>query len=226
MPNRVVRTLVFVAALAWAPHSVSQTREASLDPAKLRAKNVKIESVTYKGRQAVRVTAGAQDVPDGERLGILTGTNFHDGVIEVDLAGDVVPGAGPEIRGFTGIAFRVASDQSKYEAFYVRTKNGRAQDQLQRNHSAQYISNPEFPWQRLRKETPGKYESYVDLVPGEWIKIKIDVRGDKAQLYVHGAEQPTLIVNDLKHGVSEGALALWVGPGTVAHFSNWKVTSR
>jgi hypothetical protein len=22
---------------------------------------------------------------------------------------------------------------------------------------------------------PGKYEAYVDLVPGEWIKLKIDV---------------------------------------------------
>ncbi|HEX4593460.1 MAG TPA: hypothetical protein VH157_04250, partial [Bryobacteraceae bacterium] len=135
-------------------------------------------------------------------------------------------GAPPDVRGFVGIAFRLASDDSKYEAFYVRAKNGRAEDQLQRNHSAQYISNPEFPWQRLRQETPGKYESYVDLVPGDWTRIKIDVRGDKARLFVHGSEQPTLIVNDLKHGVSKGSIALWVGPGTVAHFSNLKITLR
>ena len=62
--------------------------------------------------------------------------------------------------------------------------------------------------------------------PGEWTKAKIEVGGAKAQLYVHGAEQPTLIVNDLKHGVSKGEIALWVGPGTLAHFSNLKVTSR
>jgi hypothetical protein len=40
----------------------------------------------------------------------------------------------------------------------------------------------------------------VDLVPGEWTKIKIDVSGAKAQLYVNGALQPVLVVNDLKLG--------------------------
>jgi len=95
---------------------------------------------------------------------------------------------------------------------------------LQRNHSVQYICEPEFPWQRLRQETPGKYESYVDLIPGEWTPIKIEVRGDKARFYVHGSAQPTLIVNDLKHGHSKGSIALWIGPGTVAHFSNLRIT--
>jgi hypothetical protein len=86
------------------------------------------------------------------------------------------------------------------------------------------ISFPDFPWQRLRKEFPEKYESYADLVPGEWTKVKIEVRGDKAHLYVHGAEQPALLVNDLKQGQSQGGIALWVGPGTVAHFSNLRVS--
>jgi hypothetical protein len=226
MPDLILKTLaILTAALVFAPHSFSQSKDVPLEAGKVRAKNVKIEAVTYKSRKALRVTDEG-DVPDGERLGILTGTAFQDGVIEVELTGDAVAGAPPDVRGFVGIAFRLASDDSKYEAFYVRAKNGRAEDQLQRNHSAQYISNPEFPWQRLRQETPGKYESYVDLVPGDWTKVKIDVRGDKAQLYMHGSEQPTLIVNDLKHGVTKGSIALWVGPGTVAHFSNLKVTLR
>src|SRR5215510_12763437 len=88
----------------------------------------------------------------------------------------------------------------------------------------QYISFPEFPWQRLRKEFPEKYESYVDLVPGEWTKVKIEVRGDKARLYVHGSSQPVLVVNDLKLGQSKGQIALWVGPGTIAHFSNLRIS--
>jgi hypothetical protein len=61
-------------------------------------------------------------------------------------------------------------------------------------------AHPDWPWFRLRKEIPSKYESYVDLLPGVWTKIKIEVRGDRARLYVHGQEQPTLIVNDLKSG--------------------------
>ena len=101
---------------------------------------------------------------------------------------------------------------------------GRADDQLRRNHSIQYISIPEYEWFRLRDETPGKYESYVDLVPGEWTKLRIEVSGVKMRLYVNGASQPALVVNDLKHGDSTGSVALWIGPGTEAYFANLRLT--
>ena len=83
---------------------------------------------------------------------------------------------------------------------------------------------PGFGWQKLGSESPGKYESYVDLVPGQWTHMKIQVRGSSARLYANGAEQPTLIVNDLKQSPANGAIALWVGPGTIAHFSDLKIT--
>ena len=54
--------------------------------------------------------------------------------------------------------------------------------------------------------------------------MKIEVRGEQARLYVHDQPQPTLIVNDLKSGAQgSGAIALWVGPGTIAHFRNLAV---
>ena len=37
------------------------------------------------------------------------------------------------------------------------------------------------------KENPGVYESYTDLVPGEWTHVKIVVDGTKARLYVNRA---------------------------------------
>lgn len=83
---------------------------------------------------------------------------------------------------------------------------------------------PGFGWQKLRSETPGKYESYVDLVPGQWTQVKIQVASSHARLYVNGAEQPVLIVNDLKQPAVNGSIALWVGIGTVAHFADLKVT--
>jgi hypothetical protein len=46
------------------------------------------------------------------------------------------------------------------------------------------------------------------------------VRRKIAKLYVNGAEQPTLIVNDLKQPLSNGGIALWVGQGAVAHFAD------
>lgn len=199
------------------------------NPSEMQPRNVKTEQVSYKGRKALRVTDAAQaNVADGIQLVVLNKTEFQDGVIEIELAGEPAANAGAGARGFVGVAFRVnqdaAKDTAKYECFYLRPTNGRADDQVRRNHSTQYISYPDFPWQRLRKEFPEKYESYVDLVPGEWTKVKIEVRGDKARLYVHDAPQPVLVVNDLKHGQSTGQLALWVGAGTVAHFANLRVS--
>jgi hypothetical protein len=199
------------------------------NPSEMQPRNVKTEHVTYKGRKALRVTdAAPNNVSDGIQLVILNKTEFQDGVIEIELTGEPGPNAGEGARGFVGVAFRVsldaAKDAAKYECFYLRPTNGRADDQVRRNHSTQYISHPDFPWQRLRKEFPEKYESYVDLTPGEWTKLKIEARGDKARLYVHDAAQPVLVVNDLKQGQSQGQIALWIGSGTVAHFANLRIS--
>jgi hypothetical protein len=203
-----------------------QHKAGGLALEKLELRNVKVEQVTYLGRGAVRVTdAGAEGLDDAGRLAIVPGSSLQDGTIEVNLSGDTAPDARPELRGFVGIAFRVNADRSHFECFYLRPKNGRSEDQLQRNHSVQYISIPGFPWNKLRSENPGKYESYVDLVPGQWTQVKIQVAGSRARLYVNGAEQPVLIVNDLKQPSANGSIALWVGPGTIAHFSGLKVTS-
>lgn len=131
----------------------------------------------------------------------------------------MAPGAAEGARGFVGITFRVSPNGSRFECIYLRPTNGRAEDQVRRNHSVQYISVPGFSWQRLRREFPAQYETYVDLAPGEWTKVRIEVRGEKVRLYVHNAPHPTLLVNDLKQRQSNGAIALWVGPGTIAHFS-------
>jgi hypothetical protein len=147
-----------------------------------------------------------------------------DGVIEVALAGAPAPGAFGDARGFIGVAFRVQPSAAKFELLYLRPTNGRAEDQLRRNHSTQYSSFPDWPWQRTRQETPGLYESYVDLEPGVWTKVKIVLAGGKARLYVHGAEQPCLIVNDLKLSPAKGAIGLWTGPGTDGYFANLHTT--
>jgi len=165
--------------------------------------------------------------PEGNenRVAVLTNTSFQDGTIEAEVSGEPGPGTFEAARGFVGIAFRIAPDVSGFECFYLRPTNGRADDQVRRNHSAQYTSFPEFPWYRLRKEFPEKYESYADLVPGEWTKVRIEVKGERARLFVNGAVQPTLIVNDLKRGAgAAGPIGMWIGPGTVAHFANVTVS--
>lgn len=220
----LISLLVATLSIFLAPGIHAQT--ISLDAMdQLKLVNVKAEPVNFKGRKALRVSdAAAAGTGDEGRLVILPKTDFQDGIIEVDLAGEPGPGAGEGARGFVGMAFRVAADASRFECFYLRPTNGRAEDQVRRNHSAQYISNPGFPWHLLRKEFPEKYETYVDLVAGEWTKVKIEVRGEKARLYVNGVEQPTMLVNDLKQKQSKGAIALWIGTGTVAHFANVRIS--
>ncbi len=193
-------------------------------PQHLQLVNVKAQSAMFKGRRAIRIVdAAPPQTTDAGRLAIIKGHEFRNGTIEIEMAGEPVEGASAEARGFVGIAFRVAPDGRKFECVYLRPTNGRADDQERRNHSVQYISAPDWSWSRLRKEFPGKYETYVDLQPAVWTRVKLDVRGDKLRLYVHGGEQPTLVVNNLKLGESAGALALWVGTGTRAYFTGLRV---
>ena len=184
---------------------------------------VSLSKTAYQGKPAVRVDA-APGAANAASYAVLKGSRFHNGTIEVDLAGKPAAGAFEGARGFIGVAFRVKGDE--YEYIYLRPTNGRADDQVRRNHSTQYASRPGYDFDRFRKESPEKYESYVDLEPGVWTKVRIVVDGTKARLYVHGAEQPCLIVNDLKRGDGEGGVALWVGPGTEGYFANLKVSPR
>jgi len=229
-------TLAFTIILLSHTAVAGQAKQYPLETANgLRLHNVSAEPATLDGKKGLRVTVSdeglrrlqsmkPEDQAQFEQLALLDGVGFANGVIEAEIAGVPAPGAPEGARGFVGIAFRVQDDLRTYDAFYLRPTNGRADDQERRNHAVQYISHPDWPWFRLRKETPSKYEAYVDLVANSWTKLKIEVRGDRARLYVHGQEQPTLIVNDVKTGAQgKGAVALWLDRGTVAHFRNLSV---
>jgi hypothetical protein len=237
--NRLALLVVAAtAALTRPAAAVAQVERYPLEAASgLRLHNVAAEPAVLDGRKGLRVTISEDAArrlqsmtPEQqalfEELAVIEGLELANGVIEVEIAGEPAPGASGGARGFVGIAFRLQNDMQTYDAFYLRPTNGRAEDQERRNHTVQYISHPDWPWFRLRRETPSKYESYVDLQPGVWTRVRIEVRGDRARLFVHGQEQPTLIVNDVKTGASaRGSVALWIGPGTVAHFRNVSVNT-
>ncbi|HYP13848.1 MAG TPA: hypothetical protein VEQ63_07980 [Bryobacteraceae bacterium] len=218
------KTVLCAAVLiACAPALPAQAvRLDNLD--QLDKKGVKAETVQYRGKPALRLMLDG-DPKESAGLAVLRGVMLRDGTIELEVAGAPEQAAAAQgARGFIGVAFHMSPDSSRYEQIYLRPTNGRADDQVRRNHSVQYQSIPDYPWPRLRKEEPEKYETYVDLEPGVWTKMKIVVEGTKARLYVHGASEPTLIVNDLKLGATEGAVALWIGPGTHGHFANLRIS--
>lgn len=219
-----LRASIFGCLLLFPIDALAAQRAIPLDSTKgLELRCVKAETVNYKGRAALKLT----EAPPAKDpcLAVIKDVTMRDGTIELELTGTPAAGAPGAARGFVGVAFRIGSDESKFEHIYLRPTNGRADDQVRRNHSVQYASHPDYPWHRLRKEEPEKYESYVDLEPGVWTKIRIEFSGNKAKLYVHGAAQPTLIVNDLKLGLGEGGIALAIGPGTEAHFANLTIST-
>ena len=179
----------------------------------------KAEEVEYQGRKAVRLTTQSKE----DVFAFLRGTQMQDGTIEADIAMKVTTPPGVRMPGFIGIAFRARTDASHYELFYLRPGNSGSEDQAMRNHSVQYVAAPGFDWYKLRREWPWIYEAHADLQPERWTKVKIEVHGRAAKLYVNGSENPSLIVNGLKGEDLQGSVALWGYSGEEAYFSNLKV---
>jgi hypothetical protein len=144
--------LATTASLLLTDPASAQSRRYPLASAEgLRPHNVTVTPVTHAGKRGVRVTTSAdaqrrldslpaQQQSQFERLAVIEGTDFANGVIEAEISGAPAPNAPEGARGFVGIAFRVQPDLKTYDAFYLRPTNGRANDQVRRNHSVQYIS--------------------------------------------------------------------------------------
>jgi hypothetical protein len=196
----------------------------------VRPRNVTVEAVRYGGSNALEVRqTGPYRGFDTDTFAFVPGLDFHDGTIEVDVAGSSLPDAPPNARGFIGVAFRIDAEGGSFasEGFYIRPSNGRAEDQVRRNRATQYFSYPGYDFDRLRRDAPGQYESYADLVVGEWTHLRIEVASATARFYVGGAKQPTLIVRDLKRGPdAHGSVGLFVGIGADGHFRNLSVHSQ
>jgi hypothetical protein len=207
---------VFVAISASARTEQSFALTSTND---LQVSGGNADAVEYQGRKAVRLTA----TKDGEVFAFVKGIQFQDGIIEVDIATKITTPPGVRMPGFTGIAFRARPDASHYEMLYLRPKNSLSEDQAMRNHSVQYVAAPGFDWYKLRREWPWIYESWADLQPDVWTKVKIEVHGRSAKLYIDGADKPSLVVNGLKGEDLQGSIALWGDSREEAYFSNLRI---
>jgi hypothetical protein len=204
------------------------TTTMGMEIANFRPVNTFINTDEIEGKETIRVTKDPKvTAVDEATFAKLIDSDFKNGIIEVKVLSKLLDDAPDFARGFIGIAFRIDESNSKFECIYIRPTNGRAEDQLRRNRSTQYFSYPDFKFDRLRKEASGVYESYADMGLNEWITIKIEVKDEKAKLYLDGQEHPVLIVNDLKHGANaSGGVGLWVDVGTEGHFTELKVENN
>ena len=155
-----------------------------------------------------------------EGLLILKGIEFSNGTIEFDVKGrNVIQ------QSFVGIAFHEQGEKS-YESVYFRPFNFANPDTARRSHSVQYISMPDYPWEKLRETSPGKYENKVNPVPDPdgWFHVKIIVDGEKVSAFVNNAQSPSLLVERLNN-TTTGGLALWVGNNSGGSFANLTISS-
>jgi hypothetical protein len=56
--------------------------------------------------------------------------------------------------------------------------------------------------------------------------MKIAVHGTDASLFIKHAQNPCLIVHNLKLGDVEGTLGLWMGEDTEGYFKNLTITNQ
>lgn len=173
--------------------------------------------VDMKGKRALKLS-------EAPGMGVvwLDGYTFANGTIELDMLGRSQPVQG----SFVGAAFRVA-DADTHDAVYFRPFNFRASDPDRHSHAVQYASHPQWPWQKLRAERPGKYERAVTPEPDgdEWFHVRLVVERPKVTVFVNQGTEPCLVVDELSDR-ARGSVGLWVGEGSGGYFANLQVTRK
>jgi len=173
-------------------------------------------AIDDNGKKAVRIN----EVPNDGQV-VLKGIQFSNGTIDVDIKGKNVLQ-----QSFVGIAFH-GIDEKTYDAIYFRPFNFMNVDTIRRWRAVQYISMPDYPWEKLREKFPGKYENKVNPVPDPdgWFHAKIVVDGKKITVYVNDAQTPSLVVEKLT-STNTGSIALWVGNNSGGSFANLVITKN
>lgn len=164
------------------------------------------EVTEHLGRPALRLHGG---------FALLRDVELAEGTIEFDMAFE------PD-TAFPGVAWHV-QDTKTFERFYLRVFLSGSREATQYTPYFNGVSG----WQLYHG--PG-YNSKVRFRGNTWVPIKLVVSGGRAEAYVGGAQEPTMVIPRLELGASTGRVALQVEslPAswgvTPIWFSNVRVT--
>ncbi len=180
---------------------------------KLKSVNREIKIVSSDSGAYLRITENKK-----EGIVWLPGKDFKNGIIQIKMRGkDVLQ------RSFIGIAFHGA-DNNNYDAVYCRPFNFFAKDSVRRIHAVQYISHPDFTWEKLRKERNAIFEKEIvnPPNPNDWFTLKLVIENTTVKAYINDAEQPSLIVEKLNNRTS-GKIGLFTGDSSGGDFKNIQI---
>lgn len=144
---------------------------------------------------------------------------FSTGTIDIDLKGkDIFQ------QSFLGIALGL--DTTTFEAVYFRPFNFQSTDSLRRKHTVQYISEPVYPWEKLRDEFPLVYENATKPFPlaKAWFHAKIVIKADEISVYVDHSSKASLQIRRLNK-IQKGMLGLWTY-GLKGDFANLVISDQ
>jgi hypothetical protein len=200
--------------------------------------NVKGVIIKFEGQNVLKIERDLNAIPfdsnnvektvdEAHYAKLLNLDNFENGTIEVMMYSQLQnPAPYSGIAGFIGMFFRVSQNDSSFESIYVRPKVGRVNNQLFRNHAVQYISYPHYKFDTLRKIAPFRYEGSAPVALNEWIKMRIEVNGETAEMFINNAKYSTFVVDKLLGANKKGGIGLYVDIGTIGYFKNLKVIKK
>jgi hypothetical protein len=206
-----MKKILFFIALIFATGYSSVSYGQKIDLVNLYQTN---QLITYPQYHVTILNDNDKKGLSQNRIVWLKGYSFSTGTIEVDLRGKNL-----FQQSFLGIAFH-GIDIITYDAIYFRPFNFQSPDTLRRKHTVQYISEPDYPWEMLRKEHPLVYENAANPFPiaKDWFHAQIVVGKDSITVYVNHAPKASLKVKKLNNR-NTGLLGLW-NDGLDGDFSN------
>jgi len=135
---------------------------------------------------------------------------FENGIIEWDIAFE-------GSQAYAGVYFRMQSEED-FELFYLRPHCTNQPDALQ------YY--PEFngfeSWQLYNGDG---FTAKATIPHKRWLHVKMEISGKQARVYLDNADEPALVIDHLKHGISKGTIGPWsYGSGLAqsVHFANFR----
>ena len=198
---------LFFLILTYSMHGRSQLAIKVSDPNwQFNGDGVSIEE--FDGRKAIKIKSGKA---------VLDNMSLKDGIIEFELylSGE---------RAFAYLYFRDGST-GEHEEIYFRSHKSNAPDALQYSPVFQGRS----AWQIYHGDLG---TAPVSLPAKTWIKVKMELIGEKMNLWVGDSKEPTLVINHLGIQAKPGSIAFrgFIPRNSAAeysaYFSDLKITKR
>lgn len=205
-----------LAALLAAVHLAGQATPrvlTSVPPSKIA--NRAMQPLSDGARRGVQL-----DAREGDGVAWWPEASFGDCTIDVDLRGKDVAQ-----MSFLGVAFH-GVDEKTFDAVYFRPFNFKADDAARRSHSVQYVSHPEFTWDKLRAAHPDQYEGAIPSAPDPngWFHARLVVAFPSVRVFVNDIAAPVMEIKQLSDRKT-GWIGIWAGNNSDGQFANLTVRS-